>query len=147
MYNYGQLQVSFDDGSVGWYEVGWGPMMSEVAYFVKDVIGPEGCVSIVDQQGERAEGSADIDIHTKTNRLRVHYQERDENDEFTRPDELLDMSEEPDHDELCQREQEYLLRAIRDDVDLSEHMADAVHSLRIVLAADQAARQGRTIEL
>ena len=147
MSNYGQLQVTFDDGSVGWYEAGWGPMMSEVAYFVKDVIGPEGCVSIVDQQGERAEASADIDTHTKTNRLRVHYQERDENDEFTRPDELLDMSEEPDHDELCQREQEYLLRAIRDDVDLSEHMADAVHSLRIVLAADQAARQGRTIEL
>jgi len=28
MYNYGQLQVAFDDGSVGWYEAGWGPMMS-----------------------------------------------------------------------------------------------------------------------
>jgi len=25
MYNYGQLQVRFDDGSVGWYEAGWGP--------------------------------------------------------------------------------------------------------------------------
>ena len=25
MYNYGQLQVTFDDGSVGWYEAGWGP--------------------------------------------------------------------------------------------------------------------------
>ena len=23
MYNYGQLQVMFDDGSVGWYEAGW----------------------------------------------------------------------------------------------------------------------------
>ena len=22
--NYGQLQVTFDDGSVGWYEAGWG---------------------------------------------------------------------------------------------------------------------------
>ena len=41
MYNYGQLQVTFDDGSVGWYEAGWGPMMSETAFFVKDVIGPE----------------------------------------------------------------------------------------------------------
>ncbi|MCB2143996.1 MAG: Gfo/Idh/MocA family oxidoreductase, partial [Rhodobacteraceae bacterium] len=38
MYNYGQFQVVFEDGSVGWYEAGWGPMMSEVAYFVKDVI-------------------------------------------------------------------------------------------------------------
>ena len=47
MYNYGHLHVAFDDGSVGWYEAGWGPMMSEVAFFVKDVIGPRGCVSIV----------------------------------------------------------------------------------------------------
>ncbi len=47
MYNYGQLQVVFDDGSVGWYEAGWGPMMSETAFFVKDVVGPRGSVSIV----------------------------------------------------------------------------------------------------
>ena len=38
--NYGHLHVEFDDGSVGWYEAGWGPMMSEVAFFVKDVVGP-----------------------------------------------------------------------------------------------------------
>ena len=33
--NYGHLQVTFEDGSVGWYEAGWGPMMSETAFFVK----------------------------------------------------------------------------------------------------------------
>ena len=42
MYNYGQLQVFFDDGSVGWYEAAWGPSISETAYFVKDVDRPEG---------------------------------------------------------------------------------------------------------
>ena len=42
MYNYGQLQVVFEDGSVGWYEAGWGPIMSQTAFFVKDVIGPKG---------------------------------------------------------------------------------------------------------
>ena len=54
-YNYGVLQVGFDDGSVGWYEAGWGPMMSETAFFVKDVIGPKGSVSIVmaENAGER----------------------------------------------------------------------------------------------
>ena len=46
MYNYGQFQVIFDDGSVGWYEAGWGPMISETAYFVKDIISPRGAVSI-----------------------------------------------------------------------------------------------------
>ena len=39
-YNYGQLQIRFEDDSVGWYEAGWGPMISETAFFVKDVIGP-----------------------------------------------------------------------------------------------------------
>ena len=33
-YNYGQLQIRFEDGSVGWYEAGWGPMISETAFFV-----------------------------------------------------------------------------------------------------------------
>ena len=47
MVNYGHLHLAFDDGSVGWYEAGWGPMMSETAFFVKDMIGPKGCVSIV----------------------------------------------------------------------------------------------------
>src|SRR5690606_9129021 len=40
-YNYGQLQIRFEDGSVGWYEAGWGPMISETAFFVKDVFGPK----------------------------------------------------------------------------------------------------------
>ncbi len=53
MYNYGQLQVVFDDGSVGWYEAGWGPMMSETAFFVKDVIGPKGSVSILSPERGR----------------------------------------------------------------------------------------------
>ena len=147
MYNYGQLQVTFADGSVGWYEAGWGPMMSEVAFFVKDVVGPKGCVSIVDRQGERQAGSADVDLHTKTNSLRVHWQDRDAADQFVRADEWVDTNDEPDHDGLCLREQQYLLRAIRDDLDLTSHLDDAVASLRIVLAADESARTGRTIEL
>ena len=147
MYNYGQLQVTFDDGSVGWYEAGWGPMMSEVAFFVKDVIGPDGCVSIVEKGGERGNGSADVDSHTKTNTLKLHWSARDERDEFVQKDELMDTTDEPDHDGLCLREQQALLRAIRDDLDLSDHLADAVSSLRIVLAADRAAREGKTIDL
>ena len=54
MVNYGHLHLAFDDGSVGWYECGWGPMISETAFFVKDMIGPKGCVSIVaKEQPER----------------------------------------------------------------------------------------------
>ena len=81
--NYGHLHVTFDDGSVGWYEAGWGPMMSEEAYFVKDVIGPKGAVSIVpdpsegkDQLGEVSD-SADINRHSKTDAIRYHFGEVD----------------------------------------------------------------------
>ena len=74
MYNYGHFQVAFADGSVGWYEAGWGPMMSETAYFVKDVIGPKGSVSIVMAETGGAETkSADINTHTKTNQILYHH--------------------------------------------------------------------------
>jgi len=147
MYNYGQLQVRFEDGSVGWYEAGWGPMMSEVAFFVKDVIGPKGCVNIMDAEQGSGKGSDDVDSHTKTNRLKVHYAEKDANDEFTRPDEIINMEDEPDHQELCDLEQEFFLNAISEDADLTDHLEDAVNSLKIVLAADESFRTGKTIEL
>ena len=65
----------------------------------------------------------------------------------TREDEIIDLSDEPDHDELCRREQLYLLKAIREDLDLNEHLNDVMNSLRIVLAADESVRTGKTVEL
>jgi predicted dehydrogenase len=148
MYNYGHLEVAFDDGSVGWYEAGWGPMMSEVAFFVKDVIGPKGCVSIVKDPNESsAKGSDDIDSHTKTNCIKLHHSEIDARNEFVKRDELINTEDEPDHQGLCDREQAYLLRAIQQDLDLTDHMQDAVNSLRIVLAADQSVRTGQIVTL
>jgi predicted dehydrogenase len=153
-YNYGQLQVEFSDGSVGWYEAGWGPMMSEVAYFVKDVVGPNGCVSIVmPEQGTAAgEGaatttSADIDTHTKTSVIRLHHAALRSDNSLVHPDEVFRMEDEPGHDALCEREQAYLLRAIREDLDLTDHMNDAVNSLRIVLAADESIRTRQVVTL
>jgi predicted dehydrogenase len=145
MYNYGQLQVTFADGSVGWYEAGWGPMMSDVAYFVKDVVGPKGCVSIAGvKDGDAA--SDDVEAHTKAALLRLHHAELRPDGSFAKADELIDCTGEPDHDALCLLEQQVFLDAIEHDRDLSEHMADAVNSLRIVLAADEAFRTGRTVE-
>lgn len=147
MYNYGQLQVAFADGSVGWYEAGWGPMMSETAFFVKDVVGPRGSVSIVARSAGGREKSADLAAHTKTESLRVHHSELNAQRGFARPDELIDLTDEPDHDELCAREQRHFHRAIVENLDMSEHLRDAVNSLRIVLAADESVRTGRTVEL
>ncbi len=144
MYNYGQLQVRFADGSVGWYEAGWGPMMSETAFFVKDVIGPKGCVSIVE---EAKGGSDDIEGHSKTGGLLVHHSALDEQGNFAIKDELINTSDEPDHDGLCLLEQQFFLNAIKNDMDLTSHMNDAVNSLKIVLAADESFKTGKTVFL
>jgi predicted dehydrogenase len=145
MYNYGQLQVTFDDGSVGWYEAGWGPMMSEAAFFVKDMIGPNGSVSIA--MDESKTESSDVDSHTKTSALRVHHARLTSDGTFERKDDLIRMDDEPGHQELCNREQEIFLDAISHDRDLSEHLQSAVDSLRIVLAADESVRTGQVVRL
>ena len=135
MYNYGQFQVVFEDGSVGWYEAGWGPMMSETAFFVKDIVSPNGSVSITD--GNKG-ASSDIDGHTKVGGILVHRPEGDQ---------LIEMPDEPGHQALCDAEQAYMVQAIRDDTDLSRHMNDAVQSLAICLAADESIRTGQAITL
>ena len=147
MYNYGQLQVAFDDGSVGWYEAGWGPMMSEVAFFVKDVVGPKGCVSIVAEKAAAEGQSANVDAHTQTQALRLHHSQLTPEGAFARADETIRLDDEPDHDGLCHREQEYFLNAILNNLDLGEHMQDAISSMRIVAAADESFRTGKTIDL
>lgn len=146
-YNYGQLQIRFEDGSVGWYEAGWGPMMSETAFFVKDVIGPEGCVSIVAKNAGGAGKSDNVDSHTKTESLRVHRAKLNENAQFVEEDTWIDMQDEPDHQELCNREQRYFLRAIQENIDLTDHMQDAVNSLRIAFACDESVRTGQPVLL
>ena len=145
--NYGHLQVTFDDGSVGWYEAGWGPMMSETAYFVKDVIGPRGSVSIVARETAGDGASADIGGHTRVDVIRRHHAETGADGRFARPDEIVAIDDAPGHDELCRREQLLLLDAIHGRLDLSAHWQRACDSLRIVLAADESARTHRTVAL
>ncbi len=142
--NYGHLHVTFDDGSVGWYEAGWGPMMSETASFVKDVIGPKGSVSIVVDDDGR---SADINRHTRTDMLRVHHAAVDDDKRLIRPDDLIAVEDDPGHQELCDREQDFFLDAILNDRDLSASMTAAVDSLRVVLAAAESIETGQTVVL
>ncbi len=136
MYNYGHFQVLFADGSLGWYEAGWGPMMSDTAFFVKDVVSPQGAVSIRMPEDARSD---DIDTHTKTARLRIH--------RVAGGDEDLDMADEPGHQELCNREQAFVARAIAENLDLGRHMQDAVRSLAVCLAADESVHCGAPVKL
>ena len=136
MYNYGHFQVLFADGSVGWYEAGWGPMMSDTAFFVKDVISPQGAVSIRMPEDARSD---DIDTHTRTATIRLH--------RVGQPDQDLSMADEPGHQDLCDAEAAFVARAIADDLDLARHGRDAVASLAICLAADESVRTGAPVRL
>ncbi|WP_192931207.1 Gfo/Idh/MocA family protein [Gemmobacter serpentinus] len=136
MYNYGHFQVLFADGSCGWYEAGWGPMMSDTAFFVKDVVSPRGAVSIRMPDSARSD---DIDTHTQTSTLRVHRAGQGHQD--------LSMADEPGHQDLCDREQAFVAAAITGNADLTRHMTDALRSLAICLAADESVRSGQPVIL
>lgn len=145
-YNYGMLQIKFSDGSIGWYEAGWGPMMSTNAYFIKDVIGPNGSASIVPDQKNLVD-SSNIDSHTVAENILLHYAEIDNNNKFIKTDQTIKLTDEPTLIELCQREQQYLLDAIIQDIDLSEHIQSSIDSLAIVLAADESIKTGTVVAI
>jgi len=138
MYNYGHLQLRFEDGSIGWYEAGWGPMMSEDAVLVRDVVGPEGAVTLTQRTSA---GGAASTVFVR------HHGALDAEGGFAQEDETLPVPDEPTFDELCRRQQQAFLRAIADGEDLRAHHAAAVDSLRIVLAADRSIREGVVVAL
>ncbi len=146
-YNYGQLQIRFEDGSVGWYEAAWGPMVSETAFFVKDVFGPKGSVSITAKDASSSGKSDDVDSHTKTESIRVHHADIDSENKFTKADEWIDMKDEPGHQELCNREQRFFLESISQNLDLSDHLDDALNSLKIAFACDESVKTGKLVNL
>ena len=110
-------------------------MMSETAFFVKDIVSPNGSVSITD--GNKG-ASADIDGHTRVGGLLVH---------TPAGDRRIEMPDEPGHQALCDAEQGFVLGAIAGNIDLARHMRDAVQSLAICLAADESIRSGAPVSL
>lgn len=141
--NYSHLQIIFEDGSVGWYEAGWGPMISGTACFVKNVIGTRGAVSLV--MGEDAD-PADINSHTRAGQLCIRQASLDKGSEDY-ADAWITLGDNVDHQSLCDREQEFLAKAISEDADLTAHHDDALRSLEIVLAAEKSMRERQAIDL
>jgi len=145
MTNYGHIQVRFENGSIGWFECGWGPMMSETAAFIKDVIGPRGSVSIVSERATRLGASAEYSGHTSAEMLRIHHSALQPDGTFQSKDEFIDLSDSPNHLDLCKNEQEFFLKAIQQNLDLSAHHQAAVESLRVVFAADSSLHTRRPL--
>jgi predicted dehydrogenase len=122
-------------------------MISETAFFVKDVIGPKGSASIVAKDAGGSGKSSSVEAHTKTESIRVHHADLNGSDEFVKEDTWINLEDEPDHQELCNREQRYFLRAVRENLDLTDHLQDAVTSLQIAFACDESVKTGRTVDL
>ena len=91
--------------------------------------------------------SSGHDAHTRTNALRIHHAALNAKRGFVHPEMFESTADEPGHQELCEREQRLFLRAIRGEVDLADHWADAINSLRIVFAADESIRTGEVVRL
>lgn len=62
-------------------------------------------------------------------------------------DEDLGVAKVLTDDEISEREQVWLRDAIQEGLDLSSRWADAVNSLRIVLAADESIRTKKVVQL
>jgi predicted dehydrogenase len=120
-------------------------MISETAFFVKDIIGPKGSLSIVAREAGSSGKSDSVASHTKTESLRLHHAGLNQNNEFSKADDWINLEDEPDHQELCNREQRFFLKAIREDLDLTNPTNDAINSLRIAFAADESVRTGQVV--
>lgn len=142
MYNYGYFYVIFNDGLVGWYEVGWGLMMSEIVYFVKDVIGLKGSVSIVMVEMVGDICFDDINVYIKINQILFYYVVLNDGGFFVKVDEWISIMDELDYDDFCECEQCYFLWVIQEDFDLMDYMNDVVCFLCIVFVVDEVVCMG-----
>jgi hypothetical protein len=110
-------------------------------------VGPLGSASIVAADAGSRGKSSDVDAHCQTERILLHRSVKDENGELKAMDEFIDLEDEPDHDELCKREQLFFLEGILGKTDLSEHQNSAIRASEIVLAADKSFRTGESCSL
>jgi predicted dehydrogenase len=131
--NYGQMQIRFSDGSIGWFEAAFGPMVSQAAKDLRDIVGPNGSITLQ---------------HTSQGlRLLRHYATLNATGQFANTDALIDIQPEPNHADLCRAEQAFFLQAITEQIDLTQHHERAVQSLKAVLAAEASLRCGEPVAL
>ncbi len=143
-YNYGLLQVKFDDGSIGHYEAGWGPMMTKNAWYIKDFSGPKGSLSVI---YELDQDTPDHPPTTATYRLRqtliptasCAWEEARITEEV-----LVHAVSKGD---TLAAEHEFFLDALESGRDLGAPFQQACEALRVVLAADRSVKEERIVRL
>lgn len=134
MYTFGQVQLRFADGSVGWHEAGWGPMVSKTDAFTRDVVAAKGAVSMRAAAGRSTE-------------IVLHSSQLDEAGLYAAPDQVIEADASFDHAALCAAQMSFFARAVCERLDLSAHQCRALQAMRICLAADESIRSGQKLVL
>jgi len=126
-YDYGAITITFSDGSSGLYEVGW--TRAYRRFNEKELVGPAGRLRIIyaDERSEHQEEGDLIELYQPPRKYRL----------FNIPAEFKPVG----------RQLNDLFDCIEQDQDIIPALQDAMRSLQIVLAGDQAIRTGASIRV
>lgn len=117
-YNHGMIQVTMEDGSIGFYEAGWS--LTAPNNNIKEFIGPKGTIKITYQK--------DRDTHKESGNLISIYRYPENVTEFIN----VPFNEKPTGAEL-----DHLIKMIEEDVPALPLISDVLKSFYIVCKADK----------
>lgn len=127
-YNYGMFSAKFEDGSVGYYEAGWGNTIASEN--IKEFIGPKGRIKIVyrkDRNTHQEEGDLVEYYSCSGNEYRILN---------------IDSDRKPTWDQL-----QHLIKMIEEGVDAIPNIDQVYNAFEIALAVDKAIITGKAVEL
>lgn len=113
---------------VGTRRVG-SPMMSEIAFFIKDAIGPKDSVSIASLDAGGRDHSDSIESHSKTEALLVHDSKMGSSYNFKNRHSVIELTDDSSYQRLCDLRQKVFVKPIIEDVGLKEHMQSSINTL------------------
>lgn len=126
-YNYGMITLNLTDGSVGYYEAGWGNTLPESS--LKEFIGPKGRIRIIYSSArperERHLGNLiEFEDYRNGTRQEIH----------------VPFEGKPTGEQL-----DYLLSMMEEGAVPNPSMEDVYRAMQIALQADEAIRSGTTV--
>lgn len=128
-YNYGIIILKFTDGSVGYYETGWGHTIPNNN--TKEFIGPKGRINIIYQsQREKSEQHFG-------NLIQYHNLEEKIHTEIN-----MEYKSKPTGIQL-----NYLIKMIEEDIDHRPFLEDVFRAMQEAILGDMAIHEGRTFKV
>jgi len=128
-YNYGMIVLNFTDGSVGFYETGWGRTITYNN--TKEFIGPKGRINIV-YQSQREEKKQYLG-----NLIQFDNFEKKINIEMN-----MEYKSKPTGRQLS-----YLIRMIEENIDHNPFLEDVFRAMQEAILGDMAILEGRTFKV